>query len=94
MIASTVRASGGRSARSISVAPKICARVLARFSRPISARRSRSTFAICQPQKHVHLSQDGQFKKIGNVVSADVKLSPICATATPEVIRFEGFILL
>jgi hypothetical protein len=38
----------------------------------------------------VHLSQNGQFKKIGNVVSADVKLSPICTTATPEVIRFEG----
>ena len=46
---STVRASGGRSASSTRPASTICARVLARFSRPISALRAKSILAITTP---------------------------------------------
>ena len=35
-------------------------------------------------------SFDRQSKKIGNVVSADLKLNPVCMMATPGVIRYEG----
>ena len=39
-------------------------------------------------------SFDRQSKKIGDVVPTDLKLNPVCMSATPGVIRYEGSDLL
>jgi len=45
---------------------------------------------ISQPGERPADSFDRQSKKIGNVVSADLKLNPVCIPATPAVIRYEA----
>jgi hypothetical protein len=45
---------------------------------------------ISQPGERPADSFDRQPKKIGDVVSADLKLNPVCMSATPGVIRYEG----